>query len=86
MKHVIYLSLLLTIAGCSSTSDHATTQQAKSTNVATVATTEKDKSDQVCTVEKVLGSNHKKKICRPKGNAHDAAIRNQEIMTELGSR
>lgn len=83
MKHVIYLSLLLTIAGCSSTSDHATTQQAKSTNV---ASTEKVKSDQVCTVEKVLGSNHKKKICRPKGNAHDAAIRNQEIMTELGSR
>ena len=77
----------MTIVGCASTTASNTATQTDNAQGKTVAaeTKEKPKDQLICKTEKKLGSNHRTRICRPKDNAHDTAIRNQELMNDLGA-
>jgi len=88
MKHFIHITLLMTVVGCTSTADNNTAKQSNTTQTAAIAANskEKPKDGLVCKMEKKLGSNHRTKICRPKDNEHDTAIRNRQMMEDLGAK
>ena len=86
MKKIILLGLCsLVIAGCNSTpktvSVPAETAKITATPVGTVA--EKKDSEVVCKMQKVLGSNLKKKVCTTKTKIAENEADTKRIMNEM---